>query len=59
MNMWHGAADTLSSAQDGAPNLNVEQKLKVAEVKALLSISQELSRIHHLGINPSFSSGSE
>lgn len=35
-------------------HLTVDQQLKVAEVAALLSISQELNNIHHNGINPDF-----
>jgi hypothetical protein len=59
MNLWHDAFDALS---DAVPHGNfdtatVDQKLKVAEIKALLSISQELSKIHHEGINPNFTPG--
>lgn len=41
---------------EGREDLTVDQQLKIAEVKALLSISQNLSRIHHHGINPEFRS---
>ena len=33
-------------------HMTVDQQLKVAEVTALLSISEELSLIHHAGIAP-------
>lgn len=36
-------------------HLTIDQQLQVAQVAALLSISQELSRIHHEGINPTYS----
>lgn len=59
MNMWYEAADALGEALDSAPGkLTTDQLLKVAEIKALLSISQELSGIHHDGINPEYNSGS-
>lgn len=38
-------------------HLTTDQQLKVAEIAALLSISQELSKIHHQGINPKYTSG--
>jgi hypothetical protein len=53
--MWHETFDYLSETEQEAKDLTVDQKLKIAEVKALLVISQELSRIHHEGINPEFS----
>lgn len=34
--------------------LTVDQALKAAEVAALLSISQELSAIRHMGISPEY-----
>jgi hypothetical protein len=52
VDLFSEAFDTLNHiVTDG---LTVDQQLKLAEVQALLSISQELSRIHHQGINPSF-----
>ena len=56
MPMWHEAADALGDALKGVDeaSLTVDQKLKVAEIKALLSIGQELSIIHNEGINPAF-----
>ncbi|WP_156764714.1 hypothetical protein [Mycobacterium sp. 1081908.1] len=35
-------------------HLSTDQRLKVAEVAALLSIAQELSALRHEGINPNF-----
>lgn len=54
MNMWTDAFDDMNALDLRSEELNVDQRLKVAEIKALLSISQELSRIHHEGINPDF-----
>lgn len=57
--MWHEAADALGEAIDNAPHdrLSFDQQLKVAEIKALLAIGQELSKIHHEGINPEYDAG--
>lgn len=51
MNMWADAFDDMNAIDLKSVDLTVDQKLKIAEVKALLSISQELSKIHHEGIN--------
>lgn len=56
MDMWSEAFDAVT-AVDGDSTLSTDQRLKVAEIKALLSISQELSRIHHEGINPDYDRG--
>lgn len=53
MNMWADAFDDMNKF-DQERDLTVDQRLKVAQIKALLSISQELSQIHHQGINPKF-----
>jgi len=46
-----GRAKGLSSGTiSDIEHLSTDQQLKVAEVAALLSISQELSQIHHEGI---------
>jgi hypothetical protein len=42
--------------RQGEP-FTVDQQLKILEVKALLSISQELSRIRRSGVNPEHDSG--
>lgn len=50
-----GAAKGASSGSiDDVDHLTTDQRLKVAEIAALLSISQELSLIHHQGINPEY-----
>jgi hypothetical protein len=53
-----GAAKGQSSGSiNDVEHMTIDQQLKVAEVAALLSISQELSAIHHAGINPEYDSG--
>ena len=56
MNMWQIALDELQHATDMTRerNLTTDQRMKRAEVWALLSIAQELSLIRHEGINPEF-----
>lgn len=58
---WSLLAEAIGAAQGSTSgsvtevdHLTVDQRLKVAEIAALLSISQELSLIHHQGINPEF-----
>lgn len=48
------AADKSSGSITEVDHLTVDQRLKAAEVAALLSIAQELSFIRHYGINPEF-----
>lgn len=55
MNMWNDAFDDVNAIDLRSDELSTDQRLKVAGIKALLSISQELSQIHHAGINPKFS----
>lgn len=55
MNMFGDAFDSMN-ALDREDDLTIDQRLKLAEIKALISISQELSRIHHEGINPEYTS---
>lgn len=53
-----GAAKGKSSAVfDDRAHLTTDQRLKAAEVAALLSIAQELSAIRHGGISPEYQSG--
>jgi hypothetical protein len=53
MNMWADAFDDMNAIDSTEhDHLNIDQRLKIAEIKALLSINQELSKIHHEGINP-------
>jgi hypothetical protein len=54
MPIWHDAADEVYEIAR-TEDLTVDQKLKVAEIKALLSIGQELSLIQDSGINPDWS----
>ena len=65
MNDYATAWDTLAEAIGAAggkssgtitelENLTVDQRLKVAEIAALLSISQELSGLRHGGMNPEY-----
>ncbi|MDG4832412.1 hypothetical protein O7627_24335 [Solwaraspora sp. WMMD1047] len=56
MDLWSMAFDDMNALDGQADEMTVDQRLKLAEVKALLSISQELSRIHHQGINPEYDS---
>lgn len=57
MSVWHEAMDELGQIErDAAEGMTIDQRLKAVEVRALLSISQELSLIHHEGINPEYSS---
>ena len=58
---WDSLAKTIGAAKgqssgyfDDLEHLTIDQRLKVAEVAALLSISQELSGIRHGGIAPEY-----
>ena len=59
MNLWQGAHDALDKALRSRDfdALTLDQQLEVAEIKVLLSVGQELSGIHHDGINPQFTPG--
>lgn len=57
MNMWADAFDSMNALDRDSEKMTIDQKLKLAEIKALLSIAQELSGIHHAGINPEYDSG--
>jgi hypothetical protein len=57
MNLFTMAFDDMNAIDLKSDELTVDQKLKIAEIKALLSISQELSKIHHEGINPEYDQG--
>ncbi|MFD6512451.1 hypothetical protein [Rhodococcus sp. NPDC060176] len=54
--LFGSAFDAMNAIDSGDEfeDLNVDQRLKLAEVKALLTISQELSKIRQDGINPKF-----
>lgn len=58
---WEALADAIGHEQETSggifgnhEGLSTDQRLKAAEVAALLSISQELSAIRHMGINPEY-----
>ncbi|MFG1659112.1 hypothetical protein ACGFIY_21525 [Micromonospora chersina] len=61
MNLFGDVFDELNEivtkAERDGVELTIDQQLKVTEIRALLSISQELSGIHHNGINPKYDSG--
>jgi len=52
MALWHEAQDALTAAERLKPaqDRTGDDWLRIAEVKALLAIGQELSIIHHEGI---------
>ncbi len=54
MHCFSLAYDTLNQIATSPHDLTDDQKIARAQVLALLSISQELSSIHHHGINPDF-----
>jgi hypothetical protein len=55
-NLWTEAFDAMNAVdRDHHDELTLEQKLKVAEIKALLAIGQELSIIQEHGIQPKYS----
>jgi hypothetical protein len=55
MDLWTDAFDDMNAFDNKIDELSVDQQLKVAEIKALLAIGQQLSKIHHEGINPEYS----
>jgi hypothetical protein len=54
MDCFSLAYDGLNKIETNDEHLTDDQKIARAQVLALLSISQELSSIHHHGINPEF-----
>lgn len=59
---WDALCDTIGAAKGKSSatfmeqeHLTIDQRLKAAEIAALLSIAQELSTIRHAGINPTYS----
>jgi len=61
---WDSLAQTIGAAKGKSSgyfsdleHLTIDQRLKVAEVAALLSIAQELSGIRHGGIAPEYDPG--
>jgi len=55
MNLWGDAFDDMNAIDYKRDDLTIDQQLKIAEVKALLAIAQELSLIQEQGINPRWS----
>lgn len=58
-NAWDALGEAIGAAQGRSTGsfanqeaLTVDQRLKAAEIAALLSISQELSQIYHEGLAP-------
>jgi hypothetical protein len=51
MALWQDAMDDLVPLEEGG-DLTIDQRLRAIEVRALLSISQELSLIRSQGIPP-------
>lgn len=58
---WDSLGQTIGAAKGQSSgsitdidHLTIDQRLMVAQVSALLSIAQELSAIHHAGINPEY-----
>jgi hypothetical protein len=55
MNMWNEAMDELVNLESEArEDLSLDQRIQLLQVRALLSVSQELSKIHHEGISPEY-----
>lgn len=54
MDLWASAFDDMNKIDLNSGDLNLDQQLKLAEIKALLAIGQELSLIQDGGINPSW-----
>jgi hypothetical protein len=54
-NLFTEAFDHLNNLERGKHSFTPEQSLKVAEVKALLAIAQELQIIQEHGINREYS----
>lgn len=57
MDMWSDAFDSMNALDREHASMSTDQLLKLAEIKALLSIAQELSGIRHGGINPQYDVG--
>lgn len=57
--VWHSAFDYAHSIErDHDQDLTLDQRIQLAQAMALIAIGQELSAIHHAGINPKYDSGS-
>jgi hypothetical protein len=58
MDLWADAFDDMNKIDYKYDELTLDQQLKIAEIKALLAIGQEINHIQHKGINPSWSAPS-
>ncbi len=50
MPVWHEAMNDLL-ALEREDGLSVDQRIQLVQAKALLSVAQELSLMHHGGVN--------
>jgi len=58
MSKWAEASGYLDQLwSDSQGKLTIDQRLRIAQTMALLSIAQELNRIHHEGINSEYIGG--
>jgi hypothetical protein len=57
--MWADAHDDMSRMDRQSSDMSTDQRLKLAKVKALLAIAEELSALRQQGINPQFSPAGE
>ena len=56
MHVWHMAFDAWNEIENKhGGELTLDQRIAQANTLALLSLGQELSKIHHEGINPEYS----
>lgn len=51
MHMFSRAIEDLAILEDQVPDLTIDQQIALLQVRALLSISQELSNIHNDGLD--------
>jgi hypothetical protein len=54
VNLWADAFDAMNAIESREDHLTLDQQMQMAHIKALLAIGQELSGIHHAGINPEY-----
>ncbi len=45
MNLWEDAFDDMNALDSGRDELTIDQRLKIAEIKALLAIGQDLNAL--------------
>jgi hypothetical protein len=56
VDLWADAFDAMNAIESREDHLTLDQQMQMAQIKALLAIGQELSGIHHAGINPEYNS---